>query len=575
MRKIGKWYSHITFRRKVLFSFLAVSLIPVIILGLFSFFQTRNILIRREKEVLRETLNQSAITLDSTLESYKNSMENLVWDAKIKQALAVHYENNYQMYLAYRDTIDPTILRVKNLNHQIQQISIYSSNPTLYAHGTNLMSITDLNKLPDIEDYQIKWVTGENQVLELYCGAFPEISPEKNVVYIKVNYDATFSGFTTLFDENYGVLVTDAGGTPVFEHIDFPEGNKEYALRADEILSESKRLEKYVLQQQTLPVNGWKVCVYRPLEAVSSAVWSITAVTGLVILLCVVAILLAGLALTGSVVRPLKELEHNMDNIEEGHLAVTVKGNDRDEIGRLITRFGEMVQRLDYMVNEVYESKITQQEYEMRALQAQINPHFLYNSLSLINWKAIMAGQEEISEMSQLLSTFYRTTLNKGKNITRVKDEWDNTCSYARIQNMLHSGKLNLKMELEDGVDDYDILNLLLQPLVENAIVHGLDYKTGQGEKNLSVTGRKDADRLLFTVSDNGCGISQEKLDQILTVMSNGYGVQNVHHRIQLYYGAEYGLSFESREGEGTRVTLCIPCQKKEQDKETELPEKS
>lgn len=101
-----------------------------------------------------------------------------------------------------------------------------------------------------------------------------------------------------------------------------------------------------------------------------------------------------------------------------------------------------MVDRLNYMVNENYKSRIAQKEYEMKALQAQINPHFLYNSLSLINWKAIMAGQEEISQMAQLLSTFYRTTLNKGKNITTVKGEWDNTCSYVQIQNLMHSGKM-------------------------------------------------------------------------------------------------------------------------------------
>ena len=151
--------------------------------------------------------------------------------------------------------------------------------------------------------------------------------------------------------------------------------------------------------------------------------------------------------------------------------------------------------------------------------------------------------------MSQLLSTFYRTTLNKGKNITRVKSEWDNTCSYARIQNLLHSGRLSLKMELEPGIEEYEILNLLLQPLVENAIVHGLDHKTDGGEKILEVSGREEEGRLVFVVRDNGCGIQEEELDGILTAESKGYGVQNVHNRIQLYYGTDYGLAFESCQG--------------------------
>ncbi|HIT65340.1 MAG TPA: histidine kinase, partial [Candidatus Ventrimonas merdavium] len=189
----------------------------------------------------------------------------------------------------------------------------------------------------------------------------------------------------------------------------------------------------------------------------------------------------------------------------------------------------------------------------------QINPHFLYNSLSLINWKAIMAGQEEIGEMARLLSVFYRTTLNKGKNVIDVKGEWDNTCSYIRIQNMMHSQKLTVRTQIDEGMFSYQMLNLLLQPLVENAIAHGLDHKTGEGERILEVTGREEETDLVFTVSDNGCGIPLESLSEILTAESKGYGVQNVHHRIQLFYGNAYGLSYESQPGVGTRVTVRIP----------------
>lgn len=573
MGKIGRWYGHLAFRRKVLFSLLAVSLIPVIILGTFSFFQTRNLLIRREKEVLSETLKQNVLSLDSTLKTQERVMENLTWDTKIKQMLAARYKNNYEMYLAYRDVIDPTMLRIKSLNSQIRQISIYSSNPTLYAHGSNLMSIKDLDSLPDgMEDYKIHWTASENHQLELYCGIYPEMNQDKNVVYIQVDYDAVFASLTSLFGEDYGVLVADNTGKQIFSYADFCDGKADYPLSMNQIQGTSRQLDRYVIQKESIPVNGWTVYAYRPLKVVSASAWSITVMVGVIILLCIGAILTASLALTGSVLRPLKELVQNMDMIETGHLSVEVQGNERDEIGKLINRFGEMVKRLNCMVNEVYKSKIAQQQYEMRALQAQINPHFLYNSLSLINWKAIMAGQEEISEMTQLLSTFYRTTLNKGKNVTKVRAEWDNTCSYARIQNMLHSGKLELRLELEEGIGEYEMLNLLLQPLVENAIVHGLDYKTAQGGKILCVTGREKENCLIFTVSDNGCGISPQMLDGILTVQSKGYGVQNVHHRIQLYYGETYGLFFESAEGKGTRVTMTIPKVECERSEETEPP---
>lgn len=565
------WYRNLTFRRRVLVSYLAVSLIPVIILGAFSYFQTRNLLIRREKEVLQESLEQSVITVNSKLESYKNAMDNITWDANMKQTLAVRYEDNFQQYLAFRDVIDPTILKMKSLNPQIQQLSIYSSNPTLHPHGSYLMSVAGIEELPeDIEDYRIHWIADADGTLEMYCGIYPDISNDVNIVYMAFDYKATFNVLTRVFQENYGVVVADSGQKPIFSYADFTGMGEGEALTPEEVLAQKEGMDGYLLEQNTIPVSGWTVYLYRPLKVVSASAMSITFAMAAVICLCIGIILAASVGLTRSVVRPLNNLIENMDRIQEGNLSVDVKGDSDDEIGHLINRFGEMVERLNYLVNEVYKSKIAQQRYEMKALQAQINPHFLYNSLSLINWKAIMAGQDEISEMAQLLSTFYRTTLNKGKNVTAVQGEWDNTCSYIRIQNMMHSGKLQVHTEIEEGMLQYEMLNLLLQPLVENAIGHGLDYRTGEGEKILSVTGREEASQLVFTVCDNGCGIPQEVLETILTAKTSGYGVQNVQHRIQLYYGNEYGLSYESRVGEGTRVTLRIPKVEREEPKETE-----
>ncbi len=571
MKRLRTWYRNLTFRSKVWFSFLSVSLIPVIVLGTFTYFQTRQLLIQREREVLRETLKQSVLTLNASLEVCENAMESMVWDSMIKQTLEKNYENNYEMYLAYRDVIDPIIFRIRNLNPQVQRITIYSSNETLHSHGDNMREIERLERLPEgIDDCKIHWVAEEDHQLDMYCGIYSRKGAYRNVIYLNVDYDRVFGYLTGLFQNDYGVLIADEKGNAVFSCWNFQKEDTGYGLTTEDILGGSPFVSQYVIHEESIPVNGWRIWLYRPLKVVSASAWSITVLVCLMILLCVGIILAASYALTESVVRPLKELIGNMDQIKDGHLLVDMEGDDKDEIGRLILRFSDLMRRLDCMVNEVYKSKIAQQQYELRALQAQINPHFLYNSLSLINWKAIMAGQEEISEMSQLLSTFYRTTLNKGRNVTKVKSEWDNTCSYARIQNMLHSGRLVLKMELEPEMEEYEILNLLLQPLVENAIVHGLDHKTDGGNKLLAVTGKMESDELVFIVEDNGCGIPEEDLAGILTAESKGYGVQNVHHRIQLYYGEAYGLTFESRQGEqsGTRVTVRIPRMKTGEEKE-------
>ncbi|MCC8059484.1 MAG: sensor histidine kinase [Clostridiales bacterium] len=566
------WYENSSFRKKVLYSFLLVSLVPVTVLGAFSYIQTRNILVRREKEVVQETLKQSVLSLGYTLNAYKNIMDNITWDSTIRQALIQRYSDNYEMYLAYRDVIDPTFFRITNLNPLVRQITVYSENPTLNPHGNALRPMEEIPVTFDDYDYQIHWVFRENESLDMYCRIYTEGyeedyregGREKNIVYLSLDYGGTFSGLSSLFGEDYGVLVLDEEGSTVFSCDTFGESGEEYRLMAADVWD--GKGSGYVLQQENLPVNGWTVYLYRPLAVISASAMSIPFLVAVMVMICVAVVLVASFALTDNVVRRLEKLIKYIDAVEAGDLTAAVADGGKDEIGVLMRRFGEMVERLNHMVKEVYESRIAQQQYEVRALQAQINPHFLYNSLSLINWKAIMAGEEEISEMTQLLSTFYRTTLNKGKNVTRVKDEWDNTCSYARIQNMLHSGKINMRMEIDETILEYEILNLLLQPLVENAVVHGLDHRTEPGEKCLCVRGKQTETDLVFTVEDNGCGIAAKVLESILTIDSNGYGIQNVHHRVQLYYGEQYGLMYESREGEGTRATLRVPKRMRQQE---------
>lgn len=559
MKRIRTWYKNLMLHNKLLLSHVAVSLIPVIILGVFCYTQTQNLLIHRENEVLEETLGQNVVTLTGALSSYKTIMDNLTWNASLKQAITAKYETSYEMFLAYRDVIDPLIVTIKGLNPVVEGITIYSSNATLYPHGETFKHIDQMPISPEtLQDSRIHWYIDDANRLEMYCKIYDRQKQDENVIYIQLNAMQTFAGLKGIFGEDYGVLVTDKNAHTVFSYQIQEDGaipEQVSSVRAEQI----EQSGEYVVKQSTIEPCDWNIMLYRPEAVISAAARSITFTVIVVALVCLGMVLLISLALSKSVVKPIDKLIQNMDQIENGRLLVKVQPDSSDEMGRLIQHFQKMVERLNYMVKEVYQSKILQQEYEMKALQAQINPHFLYNSLSLINWKAIMANQEEISEMAQLLSTFYRTTLNRGKNVTTVRGEWENTCSYTRIQSLMHTGKIEIDLEIEDAILDYEILNLLLQPLVENAIIHGLDHKESKEDKRLWVRGREDGEHLVFEVCDNGCGMPQDVLQTILTAQTKGYGVQNVHHRVQLYYGEQYGLTYESKLGEGTRVRLTIP----------------
>ena len=202
--------------------------------------------------------------------------------------------------------------------------------------------------------------------------------------------------------------------------------------------------------------------------------------------------------------------------------------------------------------------KVEKLQNSYNALMGQINPHFFYNTLSLINWKAIEADAQDISKITLALSTFYRTSLNKGKNVMSLSDELRNMRSYLDIQLMMHDYEFDVEFDVDESIGQYQSLNLMLQPLIENAIAHGIDVKT-DGRGKLTITGKEDGDLIVLTVSDNGVGMNDEKAARILTEESKGYGVRNVNERIKLYYGEQYSLQIESKIGQGTKASIRIP----------------
>ncbi len=199
----------------------------------------------------------------------------------------------------------------------------------------------------------------------------------------------------------------------------------------------------------------------------------------------------------------------------------------------------------------------------MQALQAQINPHFLYNSLSIINWKAIEAGNDEISQVTLALSTYYRTSLNKGETMTIAANELRNIEAYLHIQLVMHDDSFQVEKQVEEKILSCSVPKLILQPLVENAIEHGLDVSEKE-EKKLKISALLEGGDLVFFVEDNGAGMEEEQAESMLTYQSKGYGMRNVHDRIRLLYGEESGLKIYSKKGEGTRVEIRFPADREE-----------
>lgn len=562
MKKITNWFENLRFSRKVLFSCLVAGLFPLLVLSMFALYQIHSLLLNRERQALSETLYQAASRIEDRMRSCEDAMTLLSWDKSLGMALNRVYYNNYEMYLVYTNLIDPLFLSLRTTNPMVRQCTIYTT-ANLNPHGDALLPIEDAggagwyqamsqdNTPTFFADAEARTLAFASPVLS----AGLNNASRQNYLYMDLDYEQLFTPLESLYEEDFAIQVRDSQGTLLYSWQNLPEQAALPEAR------QSGQQSGFLVAAQPLAAQGWQLVLYRPIGIIYSNMQPLVTVTWVIIAGSLLLFSLLVWQLSRAVVRPLEDLTRNMQTIAEGDLKLTLAGMPArtDEIGILIARFSSMVDRLRYLVNEVYQNKIEKQAYEFKALQAQINPHFLYNSLSLINSKAIIAGQDDISQMAQLLSTFYRTTLNRGRDIITVEDEWKNVTAYIRIQLMMHRNSFDFEEQLDPDIAPCLMPNLLLQPLVENAILHGIDGKNTPDRGRLVIRGACEKGLLVFTISDNGCGMDEAQRRQLLLADTKGYGVQNVNRRVQLRYGKEYGLAYSSAPGAGTTAQLVFP----------------
>jgi two-component system sensor histidine kinase YesM len=233
-----------------------------------------------------------------------------------------------------------------------------------------------------------------------------------------------------------------------------------------------------------------------------------------------------------------------------------------DEFGLLYQAFIRMTQRLDQSIEENYGMKIKQKEQELSALHSQITPHLLYNTLDSIYWYALGSGNQDVGTMVKDLSKLLRIGLSKGKSIITVSEELEHVQAYIRLQMKRYPGVFEVFWDIDEGVESCTVPKVVIQPLVENAIFHGVQSMDGEGQLWIRVKRREK--ELLILVEDNGfIPVDLEKLRQIVdgTLRDKGYGIRNVHQRIQLHYGEAYGLEYRLRPEGGLTAVIMVPVQ--------------
>lgn len=263
---------------------------------------------------------------------------------------------------------------------------------------------------------------------------------------------------------------------------------------------------------------------------------------------------------------PILKLKNLSVQIAEGNLEARVEPINVDELKELTHSLNVMAGRIRGLIDDNVRELKNLQKAEMKALQAQINPHFLYNTFDTIIWLAESGDNEKVVSVAMAFSNFFRISLSKGKDWITVREEVEHVKSYLTIQRVRYQSILDFSIEVDESILEYPMLKLLLQPLVENALYHGVKFRRARGGI-IKIKGWQENEELCFSVEDNGIGISPERLDQILESLNDdknddnvGYGLYNVNKRIKLFYETARGLKFESQPGKGTRVSFRLPC---------------
>lgn len=562
MKTLVSLFKNMKFRNKLLLSYMVVIIIPIFGLGIFSYMKSKSFVEEQIAYSLRENAQQISNNISSRLEKDNEFIRFTAFNFNLREVLS-------DKVFSLED--------IRNINDYFEPISWY------------YLSINrDLNKLYIYSDY-----------IERKCGSFlcpsEEVKEENwyketceskdtmwyfdnstmyatrriydatkqqllGVAYIEMNLNYIINEAVANSKKNYGLILMDKKKEQIlnFGHISHTKEQLKKIVdkKSDGMVSVNG--ETFFTVREKLPLQNWEVIYYVPTVEFAHELNSILKMTIIIIMICFVILILIIWLFSNTLVKRIYKLNEAMEIVEKGDLSVEIQSESLDEIGQLTNRFNKMLYRINTLIDEVYKSKIIQKEAELKALQSQMNPHFLYNSLSLINWKAIDTNNNEISQIAKFLSKFYRTALNNGTTIISIEDEIINIKAYIEIQLIMHDYDFEVIYNIDEIVYTYETINFTLQPIIENAIIHGIDENEGvQGRLEIDI--EKNEENIIFRVKDNGVGMTKEKAITLTSYNSKGYGVKNVDERLKLFFGDDYKIDIVSCINSGTTVTMTIP----------------
>lgn len=332
-----------------------------------------------------------------------------------------------------------------------------------------------------------------------------------------------------------------------------------------ELFMEKKKegQKEYYITRQNVDGASWQMILIIPESEYENQYRFLWLSAALMLGSMIAVIVLMSYLLSGYYVGRLKKLNAEMTGLESGNLNANLPiTTEEDEIEEIYHNFNGMVQEVQRLMQEHYQLGKEVKMAEVRALQAQINPHFLYNTLDLINWISMDYGAEEIGTLTWNLARFYRLSLNHGKSLISIGEEVEHVEVYVNIENYHFDNAISLEVDVPEELKSYACLNIILQPFVENAIVHGIAEKPDIESCEIRIRARREEQDIIFSVQDDGPGVDVEQMQketqQDIRTAQHGYGVRNINFRLKLCFGEKYGVTYLESE-KGTHVEIKIP----------------
>lgn len=340
------------------------------------------------------------------------------------------------------------------------------------------------------------------------------------------------------------------------------ENNEEVAKLSYSNFIQEFENERRMITIQPVGYMGWKIVGISYMDELLTTKQELIIFSTYILLFGAVFVILIFIFISSKITKPIKKLEASMKMVEDGCFEVNVDIRGEKEISNLANTFNIMVIKIKQLMNQIVLEQEAQRRSELNALQAQINPHFLYNTLDSIVWMAEGGNNEKVITMVTALAKLFRISISRGRNIISVGQEIEHAKNYLIIQKVRYKNKFKYEIEAEAEVLQYKTIKLILQPIIENAIYHGIEYMVDEGL--IKISAKKIQDNLVFEVSDNGLGMTEDTIQKLLSSSEKkdglgGVGVRNVHERVKLSYGKEYGVQIESELEKGTKVKIILP----------------